>query len=206
MTSPRRQMPRKQEGFALIAALLILVILTLLGVSMMSGIGLQDKMSSNVREKTRATTAASFVINVVDNLLPTMLLSVSGCTSPTTTWRVCAANTMTTSSAVDNATWGLNGGTTNAVPATATALPSQAFPSALIKTGGGNNVYAYTPEFFLEYQGRAPTPPGYSVSVNQYGAGSAPVLDVYRTTAMATGGNDAAVSVIQSNYDYMHMR
>lgn len=205
MIAPRYQSYPKQRGFALIAALLMLVVLTLLGVSMMSGVGLQDKMSGNVREKTRATTAASFLVNAVDNLLPTMPLSVSGCTSQATGWRVCAANTLTNSAAVDDATWGLTGSVTYAVSATMLP-PSQAFPSALINSGGGNNVYAHAPKFFIEYQGRAPTPPGYSASVSQYGVSSAPVLDVYRTTAMATGGNDAAVSVIQSNYNYMHTR
>jgi type IV pilus assembly protein PilX len=198
-----QRVPR-QRGYVLITALLILVILTLLGVSMLSGVSLQEKMAGNTRAKTRATTAADFVVNAVETLLPSMPMLVSGCTSPANAWRICAANTLSDSSAVADSTWGLNGGTSYAV--SATALPSLRFPAGLIHAGGGSNVYAHTPEFFVEYQGRGATPPGYSLSVNQYGSGGAPVVDIYRTTAMATGGNDTAVSVIQSLYSYMHMR
>jgi type IV pilus assembly protein PilX len=61
---------RSQRGFALIASLLILVILTLLGVSMFSGVGLQERMAGNLRTKTRALDAANAALAAAEqNLL-----------------------------------------------------------------------------------------------------------------------------------------
>ncbi|MEJ2480479.1 MAG: pilus assembly protein [Acidihalobacter sp.] len=71
---------RRQRGFALIASLLILVILTLLGVSMFSGVGLQERMAGNLRTKTRALNAANAALSAAEqNLLrPLAPLNLSG--------------------------------------------------------------------------------------------------------------------------------
>ena len=63
-----------QRGFALIASLLILVILTLLGVS------LQERMAGNLRTKTRALNAANAALAAAEqNLLkPLTPLNLSG--------------------------------------------------------------------------------------------------------------------------------
>lgn len=198
----RRAASPRQGGFVLIAALLMLVILTLLGVSMMSGTSLQQKMASNTREKIRATTAAAAVVRAVEQAISTQNLSVSAnCATTSNAWRVCPSGTLTTATAVANSTWGLSGGASNATPASAPALNLN-FP---VNASGGQNIYAVEPRFFIEYLGRAPTPPGYSASVSGYG-NRTPVVDIYETTAMATGGNLPAVSVIQSIYKYMHMQ
>ena len=75
----------RQRGFALIASLLILVILTLLGVSMFSGVGLQERMAGNLRTKTRALDAANAALAAAEqNLLkPIAPLNLSGPPVPT---------------------------------------------------------------------------------------------------------------------------
>lgn len=77
---PRRIDGTRQRGFALIASLLILVILTLLGVSMFSGVGLQERMAGNLRTKTRALDAANAALaSAEQNLLkPLPPLNFSG--------------------------------------------------------------------------------------------------------------------------------
>jgi Tfp pilus assembly protein PilX len=66
----KREDGTRQRGFALIASLLILVILTLLGVSMFSGVGLQERMAGNLRTKTRALDAANAALSAAEqNLL-----------------------------------------------------------------------------------------------------------------------------------------
>ena len=46
------------SGFALIGSLLFLVVLTLLGLSSISTVTLQERMASNMREKDRASEVA----------------------------------------------------------------------------------------------------------------------------------------------------
>jgi type IV pilus assembly protein PilX len=53
----RRHGPR-QRGIALIAALLLLVVLTILGVGMFRSVGMQARIAGNTREKQRALHAA----------------------------------------------------------------------------------------------------------------------------------------------------
>jgi prepilin-type N-terminal cleavage/methylation domain len=48
----------REQGFVLIASLLMLVVLTLLAVSMSRSFGLQERMAGNLREKARAFDAA----------------------------------------------------------------------------------------------------------------------------------------------------
>ena len=47
-----------QGGIALVSAMLILIILTLLAITMFRGFGLQQKIAGNIREKERAFEAA----------------------------------------------------------------------------------------------------------------------------------------------------
>ena len=49
---------KTQKAFALVTALVFLVVLTLIGVSMLRGQGLAGKMTGNFREKSRAFEAA----------------------------------------------------------------------------------------------------------------------------------------------------
>src|SRR5258708_9288372 len=55
---PRSRPRRAQDGMALVSGMLLLVVLTILALSMFRSFGTQQKISSNVREKQRATSAA----------------------------------------------------------------------------------------------------------------------------------------------------
>ena len=48
----------RQRGIALITSLLLLLIITILGISMFRGLGSQEKIAGNLREKDRALHAA----------------------------------------------------------------------------------------------------------------------------------------------------
>ncbi len=50
--------PERQRGMALIMALVILMILTILGITAMTTSALEEKMSGNIQEQTRAFQAA----------------------------------------------------------------------------------------------------------------------------------------------------
>ncbi len=48
----------RERGIALISSLLLLIIITILGISMFRGLGSQEKIAGNLREKDRALHAA----------------------------------------------------------------------------------------------------------------------------------------------------
>lgn len=200
--------PARNRGFALITALLMLVVLTLLGVSLMGGVSLHAKMASNTQEKMRATTAASLALNAVESVLQSQPLIPQSCAANSTNaWRVCNAGTLTTSNQVLNSTWGLSSGSASTYGTPVTSLSGTGYATAfqnLISQTGGKDTYYSVPQFVVEYEGHGKLPPGYSLAVNNYKSGSAPVNDVYRITAMGTGGNSSAVSILQSIYFYMH--
>lgn len=63
MHSPCRLRPRQQRGTALIMSLVILVILTILGITALSTSSLEEKMAGSMQEVTRALEAAESGVN-----------------------------------------------------------------------------------------------------------------------------------------------
>lgn len=57
-TAPKFPRSRGQRGFVLVTSLIFLVVITLLAVSAISSSTLQERMASNLREKSRARQAA----------------------------------------------------------------------------------------------------------------------------------------------------
>lgn len=55
--------PREQQGVALVMALVILLIMTLLGITAMGTSSLEEKMAGNIQEATRAFEAAESGLN-----------------------------------------------------------------------------------------------------------------------------------------------
>lgn len=60
-------LPGSQHGIALVMALVMLMILTILGLTAMSTASLEEKMSGNIQETTRAFMAAESGINSAFN-------------------------------------------------------------------------------------------------------------------------------------------
>lgn len=58
MSTQRTIAPPRQQGMALITALLLLLVVTIIGVSMFRSFGMQEKIAGNTREKDRALNAA----------------------------------------------------------------------------------------------------------------------------------------------------
>lgn len=53
---------KKQKGFVLITALLLLIVMTILGVSAISSVTLQERMASNMREKAQAFESTAYAL------------------------------------------------------------------------------------------------------------------------------------------------
>ena len=58
MSPQRLTGPSREHGMVLITALLLLIVVTIIGVSMFRSFGMQEKIAGNTREKNRALNAA----------------------------------------------------------------------------------------------------------------------------------------------------
>jgi type IV pilus assembly protein PilX len=58
MSSNSPILRRKQSGMALVTAILLLVVMTIMAISMMRSYGVEEKIAGNTREKERALNAA----------------------------------------------------------------------------------------------------------------------------------------------------
>ncbi len=105
--------PRAESGMALITGLLMLMVVTIIGLSMFRSYGMQEKIAGNTREKDRALNAAISAQQLAENWL------VSG-TAPTV-GGVCTAGLISSnvgqvcSNTPDNgfaAPWTIGGGAT----------------------------------------------------------------------------------------------
>lgn len=63
--------PRDQRGATLIIALIILVVMTMIGITSMQSSTLQERMSANVRQKTISRSAAETALRVAEDWLDT---------------------------------------------------------------------------------------------------------------------------------------
>ncbi|HTD02242.1 pilus assembly PilX family protein [Undibacterium sp.] len=171
---------RKDRGIALITALLILVMLTLLAVSMFRGYGLQQKIAGNVREKTRAFEAAQSALQYGEWWLgqgaPGIGATCTGTVtvSSTANMRTCA-NALTTPS--DPTSW------SSALIYTPPAM--QVSSTGGTATDGNSNAdinYSAAPQLNISYIGLSPS--GQQA--------------LYSVTGAGFGGRNNTVAVVQS--------
>jgi len=88
--------PNRQNGAVLAVSLILLVVLTLIGISSMQGTMLEEKMAGNVRDRNLAFQASESAIrdaeNFIDGLVSlgnfngTQVCTASVTLSPTTPW------------------------------------------------------------------------------------------------------------------------
>lgn len=169
----------RQDGYILIAAMVMLLILTFLGISMYRSFTSQENMAANSKEKARAFQVAQSTLQYGEYLLKTTQASlVQGGTCATTT-------ALSVATICQNAV--------NIVPATS-SLPmtlgngmsyktmNQALP---VSNKGGAGTYFDYPQVYIQYLGISPDGSG----------------QLYQVTALAYGGNSNAVAVVQSTYE-----
>ncbi len=159
-----------QSGLALVSALLMLVIITLLGVSLFLGVTLQQKAAGNSLQKTRALEVAQSVVTAAEHWLDTENSKQVplNCTSDVNIFRLCS---VAPPNPADPNNW----------PAGATQVSF----SKLVSVGAtGVNNYAARPAVWITYLGRATMGPG----------------NLYEIFAQAKGGNANTVAVIQAVY------
>ncbi len=176
--APRSLRRSRQEGATLIVSLLILIVLTLIGITSMSTSGLEEKMAGNSRDLNLAFQAAEAALKDAEEFINT------GITSTT---------------AFDGSTAGLY------PPVTETNPPPDYFDSAVwISARNYSGIIEGVkaqPKYIIELVGtmRADNndiniKPGYGDSS---GIGE---LTTFRITARGTGGTNEATVILQTYY------
>ena len=167
---------KRQTGASLIVSLMLLVVLPLLGLSGMQSTIMQERMSSNVRDKGLAFQAAESALRGGEDWVqsqPISKLTAPGgsCSAPCNLVRLDYYNNMSTR---DFSWWETTGRTYTDMP-------------------GG--IVASAPRFIVEEHS---TRPDSLTTGTDYS--TAPVRSLFRLTAMGVGGTITAESMIQTLY------
>jgi type IV pilus assembly protein PilX len=187
------------KGFALIASMLFLVVLTLLGISAFSGVGLEERMASNLKEKERATEVAEVATRGAESFL-------ADYPPPGVFEEIPPAKADGT-----GGVWTLNGPLPNddvndllsdSNWASGIEVASPPFDDSLL-IGSGSTVnglhatsekYAVRPRSFTEEAAFV----AYTLDPDDKANGEG--LFYYRVSGRGVGGNLTAVSIVQSMY------
>lgn len=174
---------KSQKAFIVFPALVFVLLLILLALYMMRGVSMDEKMSSNTREKSRAVEASQTALSYAEWWLQQPNNATDGlgnsCSGTSSVPKILPASCIKPSVA--------NVQISSALPAYTTYIlaPSTA-PSAgkpYISTSGGVNVYYANPTYSIYYVGKD---------------SSGRLL--YSVYALAYGGNQQAVAAVQSLY------
>lgn len=166
---------QRQRGVVLAVALIMLVVITLLGVSAMQVTSLEERMAGNMRDRSLAFQSAEAALRDGERVLTQAVLPAF------------------------NGTSGLYGPPTDPLPVWLKSdgtLQDDTFWSANGRAYSGTvNGVAAQPLYIIEEVARLPGV-GESLEAGQ------PIPDItyYRITARATGGTATAIVVVQSTY------
>lgn len=167
-----------QRGSVLILALLILVVMTILGVSSMSGTSLEQKMAGNFRDRQIAFNAAETALADAESFI----------------------NSSVNSAAVFDGSNGLydfsNGPT-----------PDEAFADSWWTSSNSRSIATSInevktqPRYIIEHRGSIGEEEGTSVNIGGYGESTGGgEITGFRITVRATGLTDNSVVFLQSYY------
>jgi type IV pilus assembly protein PilX len=168
----------RQSGFVLIAALAILLMLTMLSVSMFRGLGLEERITGNTREKQHAFFAAQSALQWGEQWLQSNAGQGTACsmTGATTTAQICTQATTPSLQTLATTNWSCTFGSTYAPPALTPQTPCSG-------TASPTGVVYRDPQFAITFLGADPGSPG---------------SNLYQVTSLAFGGNSNAMAVVQS--------
>jgi type IV pilus assembly protein PilX len=170
--------PRAERGMALITGLLMLMVVTIIGLSMFRSYGMQEKIAGNTREKDRALNAAISAQQLAENWLV-------GGTAPTT-GGVCTAGLVSSNvgqvctNTPDNgfaAPWTIGGG--------ATGVRDDNFAGQTVNAANPTQATWYQqPQYYVTWLAGVP-------GGNTY----------YQIDAAGWGGTPNSVAVVESTYE-----
>lgn len=169
---------KHQRGSILIVSLMILVVLTMIGVSSMSTSSLQERMAGNFRDRQIAFQAAETALAYAEEFARNNINSASIFNN--TNGLYATYSGPTNLSAFNDSWW--------------TTANSIALPTTIeqVRT---------QPRYTIEYRGDIGESEGTSINVGGYGvtAGGGLIAN-FRVTVRATGLSDNTTVILQSNY------
>ncbi|MFZ6648996.1 pilus assembly PilX family protein [Undibacterium sp. TJN25] len=174
---------RRNEGVALITAMLILVMLTLLAISMFRGYGVQQKIAGNVREKARAFEAAQSALQYGEWWLGQGSPGIGGACSGNVTI-ISVANMRTCAAVLGNPTDPANWIGALVYTPPAMQIAASGTPGGTATDGNSNADIKYfgSPKLNISYLGLSPS--GQQA--------------LYSVTGAGYGGSSGTVAVVQS--------
>lgn len=173
---------KKQHGSVLIISLIILLVLTLIGVSSMTSSSLQEKMAGNFRDRELAFQAAEAALADGEKYALNNI-NTPGAFSDNCTNGLCTtSNGPTSDNAFNAATWWTN---TKSKVFSGTAI-------AEVRT---------QPRFIIEYRKEVGEEEGTSIVIQNHGdSQGGGAITSFKVTARGTGLSDKTQVIIQSNY------
>lgn len=169
---------KNQRGSILIISLMILVVLTMIGVSSMSTTSLQERMAGNFRDRQIAFQAAEMTLAYAEEFAKDSINSASIFNN--TNGYYTQYNGPTNLTAFDSTWW--TGTNCQVLPTTIDQVRTQ-------------------PCFIIEYRGDIGETEGTSINLSGYGESSGGgAISNFRVTARATGLSDNTQVILQSNY------
>jgi type IV pilus assembly protein PilX len=178
-----RLMPR-QRGMALISALMLLLVMTIIGLSMFRSFGIQARIAGNTREKQRAVHAAEgaqayaeWWVSGPGGGHATMGIQCSGRVTVTVPTDVQVCSNQITANTINALPWTADDGTQLGFVYQPTGMSTE-----------GSDPYPQFPMFYIAYMNGA------------YDKQSGTQINNYRVDATGTGGTANAVAVVESTY------
>ena len=185
MRSITTSAPRRQRGIALIAAILILLVITILGMAIFRGYGMAQRIGGNTRDKARAFHSAM----AAQNYAEWYLTADNGTNSILTT--TCGGLTTVTSNTATMVC-------SNTIPSTVTQPDTWggAFvyqEPGMITTSGAQGSYAQYPQFYISSLGSPTAGTAYKSPLGQNQA-------LFQIDAAGWGGAAQTVAVVESTF------
>jgi type IV pilus assembly protein PilX len=180
----RSARPRGQRGVALIAAILILLVITILGMAMFRSYGMQQRIGGNTRDKSRAFHAAM----AGQNYAEWFLTENNGANAVATA----------TCSGLSAASSGVPMVCSNVIPTTVSQPDTWGAgftyqPTGMSTTSGAQGSYAQLPQFYISSLG---SPTGGSAYKSPIGQTQA----LFQIDAAGWGGTPQAIAVVESSF------
>jgi len=174
---------RTQRGAALVTSLLLLLVLTVIGITAMQMTRVQERMAGNTRDLNLAFQGAEAALRDGENLIRIQPLKPDNCsTLPCQFWGP-GLSLVADPDTRDDIWW------------TMYALQYEADLDRASITAHDMVDLKRDPEFLVQYITRVPD----TLTVGE-GGGAPPGRDFYTVTSRSRGGSDKATAIIQSTF------
>jgi len=160
----------RQRGVVLFVVLVMMLLLTIIGVTAMNNVTMEERMAGNLRDSDLAFQAAEAVLRNGENWLSPLITPPGSCTTDpcVTVWN---AGTLSGLAGQDDTWWNTNG---------------------RVGAGDISGLYA-PPRYILEELAWVRD----SLVVGHTGTTGS---DYYKVTARAVGGSQSAISILQTTF------